>query len=227
MNYYDLLEVNSKASAEVIRAAYKVLAQKYHPDKNPLGSSMQKMQAINEAYSVLSNAGKRKNYDQKLVQPIKIENNKFDNEELKIHLNYIMKVRLNFSKFAYDLTSLNALENVYNQNTTHIERQYISFTIFKLIYETIREERLESEKVQSLIIKNSEQFVNSLNSENLKNLGQQRKVQDFKLLKKIMYFSFIYIVLPLGLLTLVFSVAKKEINVESIVKLKELIVNRK
>lgn len=63
-NLYKILEVDSGASREVIKKAYRVLAEKYHPDR--VGSSKQsesKMRQINHAYSVLSDPEKRRDYD--------------------------------------------------------------------------------------------------------------------------------------------------------------------
>lgn len=50
MNCYEVLEVMPSASKEVVKAAYRVLAQKYHPDKNPDPSAIAKMMEINKAY---------------------------------------------------------------------------------------------------------------------------------------------------------------------------------
>lgn len=67
MNYYELLEVSPKASKEVIRAAYKSLMQRYHPDKNAAGSAMASRAAlIVQAYDVLSDAEQRAAYDARL-----------------------------------------------------------------------------------------------------------------------------------------------------------------
>ncbi len=65
-NYYILLGVNSNASFEAIRTAYRNLAKKYHPDKNP-GSKVaeEHFKEIQQAYATLSNPEKRKNYDLK------------------------------------------------------------------------------------------------------------------------------------------------------------------
>lgn len=63
-NHYEILGVARNSPAEVIRAAYKVLSQKYHPDKNPGQEEMhQKMAQINEAYNVLSDPALREEYD--------------------------------------------------------------------------------------------------------------------------------------------------------------------
>lgn len=65
INYYELLEVRETASSEVISMAYKALARKYHPDlyKGDNNFATEMMKKINEAYDVLSNPEKRKQYD--------------------------------------------------------------------------------------------------------------------------------------------------------------------
>ena len=64
-DYYEILEVHPKASQEVIKKAYYVLAKKYHPDSTNLEKNIanEKMQELNEAYGILSNEGKRRRYD--------------------------------------------------------------------------------------------------------------------------------------------------------------------
>jgi len=60
-NYYDLLGVKKNASADEIKKAFRRLARKHHPDT---GGDEEKFKEINEAYEVLSDADKRKQYDQ-------------------------------------------------------------------------------------------------------------------------------------------------------------------
>ncbi|MDY6861908.1 MAG: J domain-containing protein [Thermodesulfobacteriota bacterium] len=63
-DYYKILGVNKKANKEEIKKAYKKLALKYHPDRNPENKEAEeKFKEISEAYAVLSDDEKRKQYD--------------------------------------------------------------------------------------------------------------------------------------------------------------------
>ena len=68
--FYDLLEVSPRASQETIEGAWKALAKKWHPDhyKGPLssGKNADRMAIINHAHDVLSDPGKRKQYDRSI-----------------------------------------------------------------------------------------------------------------------------------------------------------------
>lgn len=64
--HYDVLSVARDAPPEVVRAAYKALSQKWHPDKNPSAEAAEVMRAINVAYAVLSDATARTQYDRTL-----------------------------------------------------------------------------------------------------------------------------------------------------------------
>ena len=61
--FYKILEVDSEASLEVIEAAYRRLARRYHPDVNASQDAKSKMQELNEAYSVLRDPQQRMSYD--------------------------------------------------------------------------------------------------------------------------------------------------------------------
>jgi DnaJ family protein B protein 4 len=62
-DYYKILQVDPSAEPEVITAAYRRLAVKYHPDNNPLPDATPRMQRINEAYAILSDPAQRATYD--------------------------------------------------------------------------------------------------------------------------------------------------------------------
>jgi molecular chaperone DnaJ len=64
-DYYQVLGVPEKATADEIKKAYRKLAKQHHPDANPNHpQSAERFKEVGEAYSVLSDAEKRKQYDQ-------------------------------------------------------------------------------------------------------------------------------------------------------------------
>ncbi|GIV16498.1 MAG: hypothetical protein KatS3mg022_1933 [Armatimonadota bacterium] len=71
---YDLLEVSPNASPEVIKAAYRQLALKYHPDKQPdvrmRRQAEERMKQINAAYHILSDPARRAEYDRRLREEL-------------------------------------------------------------------------------------------------------------------------------------------------------------
>lgn len=72
MNYYEVLEIDENASEEVVKAAYKALAKKYHPDV--CGEDKEKsMIVLNTAFEILSDPEKRREYDKTLSKKIKVK----------------------------------------------------------------------------------------------------------------------------------------------------------
>lgn len=97
-NYYDILGVPKTASEDEIKKAYRSLAFKYHPDRNPDNpQAEEKLKQINAAYDVLGDETKRKNYDLG-----------------------------GYSSNSYQQSSSydNAYQNAWNQNTYNNYRQY-------------------------------------------------------------------------------------------------------
>ena len=136
-NYYDILEINKNASQEIIDKAYKTLVKKYHPDlqEDNLKSIYEaKIKQINEAYSVLSDPEKRKNYDLYIknneVSEEDFNNLKNENINLKNEIDYL-KNNNNFEHHEYDYTDKNNIQNNDLNNTA----DYIKNTVYNAIHQ--------------------------------------------------------------------------------------------
>ena len=70
-DYYQILGVSRHATSENIKKAFRRLALRYHPDRNPdnLKQAEERFKQINEAYEVLSNKQKRRQYDRLINWP--------------------------------------------------------------------------------------------------------------------------------------------------------------
>lgn len=76
-DYYKVLGVEKTATYEDVKKAYRILALKWHPDKNKDPDALQKFKDISEAYQVLSDKQKRSDYDYASIQK---QNNKTVNQ---------------------------------------------------------------------------------------------------------------------------------------------------
>ena len=64
-DFYDILGINRDAADDEIKKAYRKLAMKYHPDRNPDSKEAEeKFKEVKEAYEILSDSQKRAAYDQ-------------------------------------------------------------------------------------------------------------------------------------------------------------------
>lgn len=75
-NYYEILEVNPKASKEIIEKAYKVLVKKYHPDLytgEKQKYAEKKIKEINEAYNVLADEFLKEQYDNEIYNQNRVQ----------------------------------------------------------------------------------------------------------------------------------------------------------
>jgi DnaJ-class molecular chaperone len=65
--YYAILEVSERASFQEIKRSYRKLARKYHPDRNNASEAEETIKKINQAFEVLSNREKRRQYDSDIL----------------------------------------------------------------------------------------------------------------------------------------------------------------
>ncbi len=166
MDYYNILEIDKNASLVDIKKAYKKLALKYHPDKNPNTDSNYKFQQISTAYQILSNDESKRKYD--LLGEIPDINDIKTGEELFKEL---------FNKFEPEIG--NFLNNTFTSitNTLQNTERYDGFWSFinKVDTGRIIEEGKDviknviSKKIQSSILKNRPedliQYIYDLNLE--------------------------------------------------------------
>lgn len=61
--YYAILGISERANFQEIKKSYRKLAKKYHPDRNKSANAEETIKKINEAFEILSDRGKRKQYD--------------------------------------------------------------------------------------------------------------------------------------------------------------------
>lgn len=122
-DYYAILGISPNAEPEVIGAAYKSLAKKYHPDiyKGTKKDAEVRIREINEAYSTLSNKSKKTKYDEEFLKNKSAGNfNEFNNSEFNDNENIFAddwnilievfpnaeKLRLELSKLSQKLSFL-------------------------------------------------------------------------------------------------------------------------
>lgn len=121
-NYYQLLGVDYHASENDIKLAYRNLARKYHPDINNSKNAALILASVNEAYNVLSNPQKRRNYDlYKLKEYPQV--NKYDKNIQDIYKKIIAlrKSTVQMNKFRLDKQAIfNSLQTILNHENIEV-----------------------------------------------------------------------------------------------------------
>ena len=120
-NYYEILQVNKNASPEVIEKVYKMLVKEYHPDLHPEGRKQfaeEQIKLINEAYDILSNKEKRKNYNKSL------EENFVDIEKYNLIINENIKLKNELNDIKLKINNYNNLNNNINNSYYSSDKNY-------------------------------------------------------------------------------------------------------
>ena len=196
-NYYEILEINEKASQEIIEKVYKVLVKKYHPDLQETAEAKakceEKIKEINEAYDILSNSEKRAEYDAKLEQEKK-------EKEFKAQASTNTRPQNNY----------NNVQQTYTRPNTSTQPNYASDPI----YETIQRQAQEQAENQYREQLNRERqyqqdYQNAINQayhdayiQDLKNRGYKIR---YKKTKKDYLRSLIALLITIGILALIFQ----------------------
>ncbi len=96
-DYYRILGVSPEASSEEIKKAYKSLAFKYHPDRNPGNRELaeRKFKEVTEAYGVLIDSYRRRQYDQGRFSQYSQQNTTFQQSDSGVHFENLFKEMFN------------------------------------------------------------------------------------------------------------------------------------
>lgn len=103
MDYYDILEVAPDASSDEIRAAYRKLARRYHPDLSTEPDAEERFMLINEAHNTLGDPDRRAEYDQQRTHT-KREPAPRREEKPERGTNVIQQIRITLEEAAHGTT---------------------------------------------------------------------------------------------------------------------------
>lgn len=160
-NLYQILGVLDDAEDIIIRAAYKALAQKYHPDKwkGDANDANRRMSEINEAYGVLSNSEKRAQYDSEYF---KYHQKNEAQEEDAEHSNFISE----------DDEAWNIAIEFYPQ----LQKDYLALArISNILGNTFKAKLIEEKKFEEANV-----YRETLECEYLERYyGRDKEIQDF------------------------------------------------
>ena len=175
-NYYEILEIDKKASIEIVDKAYKTLVKKYHPDLQEGSKKLEceeKLKLINEAYEILSNPDKREIYNQEIE--FQSQQNRRDKDR-------------NTYKHENKYTDTNYQENISNNNadsyikSNFVENNYRSYENFQPSYQNLDEKVRQARQKAEYEKQYYKQMNNAINKayhdayiQDLKNRGYKIK----------------------------------------------------
>lgn len=140
-NYYEILEVDKKASPEVIEKAYKTLVKKYHPDLQEAennGQYEEKMKEINEAYSVLSDDFKKSNYDEQ------VKESTISIEEYNRLVQENQNLRAQIENINAQFNRSNVTNKTVNNNQNNTRNDDTISRMSRVMYENIKQARAQA-----------------------------------------------------------------------------------
>ena len=138
-DYYKILEVNKDASPEIIAKVYKILAKKYHPDlqdDSNKAESAEKFKEISEAYEILSDENKRKEYDQEFLSSN--QEGSIDVSEYENLKNYCIQLENELNEMRNGFSSSNEQSSNYSQS--YQQQTYTSQNYSNQAYQQAQQE---------------------------------------------------------------------------------------
>ena len=128
MNYYTILGVSQDAKYREIKAAYRRLALKYHPDRNSSPFSENTIKIINAAFEVLSDRDKRRQYDEKAIYNNKANKKKDQTQSYSSspHVNSSDTVYSDSDRTSSDDEFHNTVIKKGNRNETDVKSEKVS-----------------------------------------------------------------------------------------------------
>lgn len=131
-DYYEILGVDKNSNQDDIKKAYRKLALKYHPDRNKDPDSEDKFKLISEAYQVLGDETKRKNYDMGNIDMNFSDSFDMFNEIFKQHMDFFKNDFGNYDDILREINNIDIrdipiqsgfyiFENYNNENNSFIQ----------------------------------------------------------------------------------------------------------
>lgn len=115
MTYYEILGIEENATQEQIKAAYRTLAKKYHPDVNNAPNASAFFRLIQEAYETLNDPLKREKYDHPIQNNAEDSENGIDSDDdefIAVPVSYADFVKLKFAQHSLPIKILTVLLRV-------------------------------------------------------------------------------------------------------------------
>ena len=190
---YDILEVSRKASKEVIEKAYKTLAKKYHPDLQTAENkeiAEKRMKEINEAYDVLSDEQKRKEYDEKL----EAEEERKKQEEYQNSMDYQNNSSTQNIRYESNMQTNNSSDSANYSNANNYSNQEFDW---RRAYANL------SKKEQRKIMKEVQK---EANAEYRKQYENYFRSLGYKIKHRWTFKDFLTIILVIGALAVIFGI---------------------
>ena len=181
LNFYQILEIDKKATQQEIRQKYLNLALKYHPDRNRnLKDSKyleceEKFKLITKAFHILSNPLERKEYDKTIYNNINNNNNDKTFNQNETHFNIFYSYQFGSTNFTISSFLLNLANKLFTNEQIQSTKDF--FDIFSKIYSNLNNNTNNTTDTNYLpeVIKNYKSFYKQKILEREKEQKEQQK----------------------------------------------------